>query len=229
MQSSLGAIMQASKAPLDYYAWVGAFTGGMLLLIIAPDFVMGALQGKFDLSKLQQGIQQKAAQAQAIAGGSGEDSFTAFYEFSRRWEGGYSNHPADAGGSTQNGVTQGTYDSYRSGKGLSKQDVKQIAPDEVKGIYRARWNAGKCGSYAAPLSIVCGDTWVNFNPDANHAGWFFRDLNISDPKAAALEVVKRRMDYRRQRAGEKASQRDFLEGWLNRDRDLEKLVRSVSP
>jgi len=220
------ASSRRNDAPLDYYAWVGAFTGGMLLLVIAPDFVSSAAQGKFDMKLLQQGIQQRTEQVQgAISGSSGEDAFTAFYEFSRKWEGGYSNHAADAGGSTQNGVTQGTYDSYRSGKGLGKQDVKQIAPEEVKAVYRARWDAGKCGSYAAPLSIVCGDTWVNFNPDANSAGWFLKDLDTADPKAAALEVIKRRMEYRRQRVGEKASQQAFLAGWLNRDKDLEKLVQ----
>lgn len=220
------ASSRPNDAPLDYYAWVGAFTGGMLLLVIAPDFVSSAAQGKFDLGLLQQGIQQRTEQVKgAISGGSGEDSFNAFYEFSRKWEGGYSNNPADAGGSTQNGVTQGTYDNYRAGKGLAKQDVKQISGDEVKAVYRARWDAGKCGSYAAPLSIVCGDTWVNFNPDANNAGWFFKDLNTSDPKAGALEVVKRRMAYRQEKAGKQSSQQRFLSGWLNRDRDLEKVVQ----
>lgn len=50
-------------------------------------------------------------------------------------EGGYSNNPADPGGSTNKGITQSVYDNYRIKKELPIQSVKLITDDEVHDIY----------------------------------------------------------------------------------------------
>lgn len=63
--------MQASEkdAPLDWYLWMSVFTGAALLLVIAPEFVQSAIQGKFDVALLGQGIQKRAAQVQSVIAG----------------------------------------------------------------------------------------------------------------------------------------------------------------
>lgn len=53
-----------------------------------------------------------------------------------KWEGGYSNHPADNGGETNYGVTWRRYNEYRKDKGLPQQSVKLITQDEVAEIYK---------------------------------------------------------------------------------------------
>ena len=58
---------QDIEAPLDYYAWVGLLTSGMLLCVIAPDFVTNAVQGKLNIALLTQSIQQKTKQVKAVA------------------------------------------------------------------------------------------------------------------------------------------------------------------
>jgi len=64
--------MQASSekdAPLDWYLWMSVFTGAALLLVIAPEFVQSAIQGKLDPALLGQGIQKRAAQVQGVIAG----------------------------------------------------------------------------------------------------------------------------------------------------------------
>lgn len=56
-------------------------------------------------------------------------------------EGGWSSHPADPGGDTQNGVTQRTYDDWRRKQGLSPRSVRNIGRAELEDIYLTYWKA----------------------------------------------------------------------------------------
>lgn len=150
------------------------------------------------------------------------DRLSAALGFTMPWEGGLADHPADPGGRTNKGVTQATYDAWRAGRSLPKQDVAQIEQDEVKQIYEQNyWKAGGCDQYAPPLDAVCFDTVVNFGVGGGKS--FFTDLP-SDPTAAAKQVVEARQQYRHERVGEKPSQKVFLQGWLNRDNALKEFV-----
>jgi lysozyme family protein len=56
-------------------------------------------------------------------------------------EGGYVNHPNDAGGPTNLGITQGTLAAFR-GKPVSIQDVKDLQEPEARRIYRQNYFKG---------------------------------------------------------------------------------------
>lgn len=76
-------------------------------------------------------------------------------------EGGYNS--ADP---SMHGVTQHTYDAYRDGYGLERQDVRMIADDEVYEIYLTNyWQASGADHLAAagnyPLALFHFDTAVN--------------------------------------------------------------------
>jgi hypothetical protein len=64
--------MQASEkdAPLDWYLWMSVFTGAALLLVVAPEFVQSAIQGKLNPALIGQGIQKRAAQVQSVITGN---------------------------------------------------------------------------------------------------------------------------------------------------------------
>ncbi|MCB9993130.1 MAG: glycoside hydrolase family 108 protein [Hyphomicrobiaceae bacterium] len=51
------------------------------------------------------------------------------------YEGGYSNHPKDPGGSTYKGVTQSRYDEARGRWGEPRRDVRQLTEAEWRRIY----------------------------------------------------------------------------------------------
>ena len=77
-------------------------------------------------------------------------------------EGGFVDDPVDRGGRTNMGITQGTYDGYRSDRGLNTADVKDITRGEVREIYFDRyWNPMRCGQMPVGLDRVVFDAGVN--------------------------------------------------------------------
>jgi len=79
-----------------------------------------------------------------------------------RFEGGYSDHPHDPGGATNFGITQATYDAWRSSQGLMLVPVKDITRQEVETIYRERyWQPARCDELPASLRLLHFDAAVN--------------------------------------------------------------------
>jgi len=169
-----------------------------------------------------------------------ETIFKQALAFSLRWEGGWSSHPSDPGGDTMRGVTQSTYNAFRQSQGLSKRSVKFITDSEVLQIYRYRyWQPCKAELMVPPLAVAHLDTAINFG--VSGAFKFLQEalgleidgvfgpntqaaLNKHNNQATALKYLACRIAYRHQRVKKRPSQNVFLQGWLNRDRDLEKLI-----
>lgn len=80
-------------------------------------------------------------------------------------EGGYVNHPNDNGKATNFGVTQVTYDKYRTGLFLKPRPVKEITLNEVHAIYHRYWVASNCDQFAEPLDLLIFDFAINSGPN----------------------------------------------------------------
>jgi lysozyme family protein len=80
------------------------------------------------------------------------DNFPASLKEVLRHEGGYVNHPSDAGGATNKGITQAVYDGYRRSRGLLPRSVKMITDSEVADCYRVNYWDKICGD-ALPKGI----------------------------------------------------------------------------
>lgn len=77
-------------------------------------------------------------------------------------EGGYVNNPRDPGGATNFGVTQATYDKWRQARGLLKQSVHDVTPEEVAAIYHGSyWAPAYCDSLPAGVDFCVFDFAVN--------------------------------------------------------------------
>jgi len=50
----------------------------------------------------------------------------------------------------------------------------------------------------------------------------------NNTKLTAQKIIQGRKNYRYQRVSQAPSQRVFLQGWLNRDEDLEKFIRGMA-
>ena len=155
--------------------------------------------------------------------------------FTRKWEGGFVDHPKDPGGATNKGVIQSNYDRYRDKKHLSRQSVKHISEDEANEIYFNYWLGAKCDQYKSPLSMVMFDTAINFGvvgalkflqkaldltPDGIFGPNTSKALKLTSHYLLALLICALRIKRRHERVKEKPSQRVFLRGWLNRDNNL---------
>jgi lysozyme family protein len=93
------------------------------------------------------------------------ETFHKVLSFVLHWEGGYVNDPDDAGGATNFGITQATYNTYRKYRGLHTRPVKQIETAEVREIYqRMFWQPSFAYINTYPLALALMDTAVQFNP-----------------------------------------------------------------
>ncbi len=163
--------------------------------------------------------------------------------FTLKWEGGFFNHPLDPGGPTNFGIIQSRYDQYRTSKKLPRRSVRDITVAEYTEIYdvyywepvRAKWLDGTLG-------LALFDTAVNMG-----VGGAIRRLQMSlevpltgrwtqaisdvihesDQLEVALNICKLRIVKRYDRIRERPDQKVFLKGWLNRDNDLMRKVKSM--
>ncbi|MEN9216486.1 MAG: glycosyl hydrolase 108 family protein [Gloeomargarita sp. HHBFW_bins_162] len=172
------------------------------------------------------------------------DVFALALSFARKWEGRYVNHPSDPGGKTNFGITQAVYNSWRISQGLAPLDVRLISQQEVSEIYYQNyWQPARCELMVKPLAVVQFDTAVNFGvagaimflQEAIHATpidgiWepiTQGKLERNNTQLTAQKIIQGRKDYRYQRVRQAPSQRVFLQGWLNRDNDLERFIRGL--
>lgn len=80
-------------------------------------------------------------------------------------EGGYVNHPDDPGGATNQGVTQTTYDNWRSARDLARRSVQYIEAEEVSAIYRTLYWNNVGGNYLpSGLDYATFDYGVHSGP-----------------------------------------------------------------
>jgi len=165
------------------------------------------------------------------------------FVFKMKWEGGFTNNPLDPGGPTNFGIIQSRYDQYRKAVGQPRRSVKDITVAEYTAIYdqyywepvRAKWLDGTLGLALFDTAVNMGvggalrrlqislevpltGTWTQAISDHIHE---------SDQLDIALNICKLRIAKRYERIRERPDQKVFLKGWLNRDNDLLKKVKSM--
>ena len=149
--------------------------------------------------------------------------FEKAYSFVSQWEGGYVDDPDDPGGATNMGITQRTYNAWRDEKGLPRQHVRFLTPEEARAIYWEKyWVASGAATIPSPaLAMIHFDTAVNMG--VGRAREFLQRIQEGG-RSSPREMVEAYLDLRLNRyleiADQYPSQRKFLAGWLNRLRDL---------
>ena len=156
------------------------------------------------------------------------------------FEGGYSNDPNDRGGSTNYGITQGTYNAYRISIRKPKRSVKYINKEEVKDCYYGRYyKRGKCDYMPPAIATVHFDTVVNFGiyggakilqktlgvkVDGKIGNITLFACKKSNPKNIAIEYCKERIKMRYILVKKRPKNKRFLRGWINRDNKMKMII-----
>lgn len=159
---------------------------------------------------------------------------TPFDEALRRtlgFEGGESDVVGDRGGHTKWGVTQRTYDAWRTTTGESRQSVALMTTLEMRTIYHEDfWDAIHGDELPIPLALVVFDMAVNSNPHAA-ALTLQRSLGVNaDGKIGAVTIASAHtrgmgavLAFLKQRAAflqdvirTHPTDVQFLEGWICR-------------
>ena len=154
----------------------------------------------------------------------------------KKWEGGYSNHPADSGGETNMGITHITYDNYRRKKGLSVRSVKFITDEEWFEIFKTYyWDTMKAdqihnqsianlcvnmiwGSGSGYIKII--QRSLKVKDDGIVGAITINAINSSNQRELHAELWTRRKAYFEAIVAKNPSQRVFLRGWINRLNDF---------
>jgi lysozyme family protein len=164
--------------------------------------------------------------------------------FTLKWEGTkFTDHPLDPGGATKYGIIQSRYDQYRDSKKLSRRSVNDITTTEYTEIYDVYyWTPVRAEYLDGTLGLVLFDTAVNMGtagcirrlqaslkvPITGIWSQAISDvIHSSDQTEVALNICKLRIAKRYARVKQRADQKVFLKGWLNRDNDLIKKVKSM--
>jgi peptidoglycan hydrolase-like protein with peptidoglycan-binding domain len=164
-------------------------------------------------------------------------------KFTLQWEGGYVNNPIDLGGPTNKGITQTTYDSYRSRNSLPYKSVEFITDVEVYEIYsQDYWKPSHAELMETPLAVVQFDTAVMFGVQGAiqflqeslgvHDDGIFGTqtemaLQSSKNQDTALQMIAGRINYHKKMVEKMPEQEVFLEGWLNRAYDLREFILNL--
>ncbi|HPA53215.1 MAG TPA: glycosyl hydrolase 108 family protein, partial [Thermoanaerobaculia bacterium] len=154
------------------------------------------------------------------------DDFERALEFTLRWEGGKVDDPHDHGGRTNRGITQRTYDGWRSDHDLPARDVYLLEEDELQDIYRTLyWWVAKGEEW--PASLVTFDTAVLFG--ASRAAEWLQAASWADvaPAKRAWAILCLRRERHRDRVAKDRTQARFWAGWMNRLNDLARFAGLV--
>jgi lysozyme family protein len=137
-------------------------------------------------------------------------------DFVSKWEGGYVDHPNDPGGRTNRGITQFTYDRWRKLKNLEPRHVRELTKEEeVLIYYELYWAPAGCSEMEYPYNIAVFDTAVNCGVGrATH--WIKKAADV-------MAFLKLRENHYIELA-KNPKNKVFFKGWMNRLRDLQKLV-----
>ena len=161
-----------------------------------------------------------------------QSSFALALKFTLFAEGGYSDNPADSGGPTNYGITQGTWDAYTAAQGLAPSPVDRLPLSTAKAIYQHMyWEAGHCPDLPEKLAICHFDWCVNHGVGGaaftlQAALGVFQDGQIGPLTLAAagrcqvwptvVKYLALREDWYHQDVLSNPSQSVFLDGWTNR-------------
>lgn len=121
--------------------------------------------------------------------GMASKNFAVVLPWLLKHEGGFSDHPADPGGATMQGVTQKVYDAWRKDNGLAQRFVKEIGADEVAAIYKARyWNVISGDALPSGVDYAVFDAAVNSGV-TQAAKWLQRAVGAKDDGAIGPKTL----------------------------------------
>ncbi len=143
-----------------------------------------------------------------------KENFQKALNFVLKWEGEYSNDPADPGGLTIYGISFKSYgmvvkrmnELYQQGK---KEDAKKIAIEIYKKNY---WEKLNCDNLPFPFDILTFDTGVNMG--------LMTAKEILNQAKDYKEFIILRIKKYNEIAQKNKNLQKFLSGWINRTIDL---------
>ena len=160
--------------------------------------------------------------------------------FTLRWEGGYVNNPADKGGPTNRGITQGTLAAAYASGIVKHCNIKALSKAEAMSIYHTKyWDPYDWGRYGEPVDMIMFDMAVNHGMGgaariaqracvslgasiAIDGKWgpqtrgVLYEVAWKNGLALSKMLITKRLAFYDRIVAARPSQKSFLKGWRNR-------------
>lgn len=195
-------------------------------------------------------VPQQVQQVQQVASNDGySDAFNNSYDFTSKWEGGYSNHKHDKGGATNYGISTTFMQSLHPKESkaqiqaridnLTQAEAKRIMHDEfwiknkmekiqdsdvAKFFFDTCVNHGQGFGAKALQTAVNNVTGAKLAVDGKIGEKTLKAVNSSNSRAILQEMVRLRGNKYNRIIENNPSQEDFRKGWFRR---LNSLADSV--
>lgn len=179
-----------------------------------------------------------------------ESSFPTAHKHVLAYEGGYSNHPADTGGVTLNGIIQRVYDAWRKKRGLPQRALTPkmngtpewiaerdaiyrenywfpVAADRLEpGVDGAVYDYGVNSGIGRAARVL--QRLVGVPEDGRVGSATVEAANKRDPEALAHAICEERQQFYNAIVARKPSQKVFLAGWTSRRASVDKYTKSLA-
>ena len=156
--------------------------------------------------------------------------------FILKWEGGFSDHPADRGGATFCGVTLSTYRQFINAQATA-EDLRKMTKDQWKKIFiHGYWWPWKASNIVSQgVANVCVDwAWASgpgtsilrvqrllgVDADGIVGPRTLDAINSASPRELFDRIIQARLKFVEDIVQRDPSQRVFLRGWKNRINDI---------
>jgi lysozyme family protein len=166
--------------------------------------------------------------------------FSLFAPFVFRWEGGFSNDPADRGKATNMGVTLSTWQRVGYDKDGDQQvglsDLRLLTPADVaivmKRYYWDRWQADHIDDQSVAEILVdwvwCSGKWgivipqrlLRVAPDGVVGNITLRAVNTANPAKFHARILNARIKFINDIIRRDPTQARFKNGWMRRSYEL---------
>lgn len=90
------------------------------------------------------------------------EKFLRCHDVTAKWEGGWSDHPADPGGKTMYGVTEARWHEYQANRGVPRTPVRNITKDQAVAFYMSEfWRPARGEELPSGADLTVYDGSVN--------------------------------------------------------------------
>lgn len=134
-----------------------------------------------------------------------------------KWEGGWSDHPADPGGKTMYGITEARWHEYQDKMGLKRTPVRNITMAQALKFYRSEfWLACGADKLFPGVDLAVYDASVNSGVSRGRK-WLLASAGSNDHSETVKKICRARLSFMRSLAIWKT----FGKGWGRRVADIE--------